>query len=105
MSATTTAGAPAPARRIAFERHPLKPEHGTLVRINGQPAGRIFRNGRDGSYDFTLTDLGEATSRIRNRFTTTARYAGRDFRVYRRGLDTVGSLDVLKERIEDLVNR
>ena len=104
MNATTTAGAAAPAT-VEYREQQLVRERGILVSIGGQPAGWIFQNGRDGSYDFTLTDLGEATPKIRSRFMTTARYAGRDFRVYRKGLDTVGSLDVLKERIEDLVSR
>ncbi|MDE0660314.1 MAG: hypothetical protein OXI79_11760 [Gammaproteobacteria bacterium] len=90
---------------VEYRAQPLKRECGILVSINGQPAGWIFRNGRDGTFDFTLTDLAQETPEIEDRFMTTARYAGHDYRVYRRGLDTVGTLDVLKERIECLVQR
>lgn len=105
VTGTTTPGAtPAPAA-VEYTEQRLKRETGILVSIDGQPAGWIFRCRRDGSYDFTLTDLGQDTPEIESRFMTTARYAGRDFRVYRRGLDTVGTLDLLKERIERLVHR
>lgn len=105
MSAAT-AGAPAPApAKVEYREQRLVREIGILVEIDGQPAGWIFQNGRDATFDFTLTDVGQDTPAIKRRFMTKARYGGRDFTVYRRGLDTVGSLDVLKERIEDLAGR
>lgn len=105
MTGTTTPRAtPAPGA-VEYTEQRLKRETGILVSIDGQPAGWIFRDNRDGSYDFNLTDPGQDTPKIRDCFMTTVRYGGRDFRVYRRGLDTVGTLDVLKDRIEDLVNR
>ena len=101
---TRESGAVACAK-VEYGEQLLKRERGILVSIDGQPAGWIFRNHRDGSYDFTLTDLANDTEALRDRFLTTKRYNGRDYRVYRRGLDTVGTLDVLKERIECLVQR
>ena len=63
----------------------------------------IFEDRRDGSFDVTLTRLGEADKDIRSCFRTTVRYGGREFEVYRSGLDTVGRLEILKRRIRELV--
>ncbi len=99
----TTAGAPAPAR-VEYREQRLVTETGILVEIDGQPAGWIFQNGRTGCHDFTLTDLGMDTPEVEEAFRETKKLAGREFRVYRRGLDSV-PLASLKERIEDLAGR
>ena len=97
----------APERpRLRFEDKVLDKEQGifgTLVWIDGTAAGWIFEDRRDGSFDVTLTRLGEADRDIRSCFRTTVRYGGRDFEVYRSGLDTVGRLEILKRRIRELV--
>ena len=103
MTTTTTAGAAAPAK-VTYREQKLVNETGILVSIDGRPAGWIFRNGRTGGYDFILTSLGERTTDIESAFRKDLTYPGGVCRVYRRGLDDV-TLDVLKERIEGLVNR
>lgn len=103
MTTTTTAGAAAPAK-VTYREQKLVHETGILVSIEEMPIGWIFRNGRTGCYDFHLTDLGERTTDIESAFREDFVWVGGVSRAYKRGLDNV-ALDVLKERIERLVNR
>lgn len=104
MSAATKAGAQDSAQ-VEYSEHRLGFETGMLVTINGRPAGWIFKNGRTGTCDFTLTDLGEATTDIESAYREDCVYAGDVYRVYKQGLSNVAALDVLKARIEELANR
>ena len=75
---------------------------GTLVWIDGTAAGWIFEDRRDGSFDVTLTRLGEGQGHPQLLPHHGAlRRPG--LRVYRSGLDTVGRLEILKRRIRELV--
>ena len=105
MNATIEAGAAAPAKvAVTYREQQLVTVRGILVGINGRPVGWIFRNDRTGGYDFSLTNLGEDTTDIESAFRKDLTYPAGVCRVYRRGLDNV-PLDVLKERIEEVVNR
>ena len=70
----------APERpRLRFEDKVLDEEQGifgTLVWIDGTAAGWIFEDRRDGSFDVTLTRLGEADKDIRSCFTRHMRKGG-----------------------------
>lgn len=104
MNATIEAGAAAPAK-VTYREQKLVNETGILVSIEEMPIGWIFRNDRTGCYDFHLTDLGERTTDIESAFREDLVAQGDVWRVYRAGVTNVASLDVLKERIERLVNR
>ena len=104
MNATIEAGVPAPAKVVVtYRKQKLVHETGILVSIEGRPAGWIFKNDRTGTYDFTLTDLGETTTDIESAFREDFVWPGGVRRAYKRGLDNV-ALDVLKERIEELAS-
>lgn len=72
----------------------------TLVWVDGTPAGWIVRDRRHGAFDFTLTRLGDADDDIVSCFKDRDHDGGQ---WYKRGLDNVPTLDVLKHRIRELV--